>query len=87
MKAIFDMHVESVDHELHAMSLLMNENFEKYCKIENVNSILLAAIVLDSQNKMQYVVWMFKKHRSVHLVEGLVAQLKAFMTILYNQYK
>ncbi|KAK9950967.1 hypothetical protein M0R45_006430 [Rubus argutus] len=86
-KAILDMHVESADYELRAMALLMNEKFEKYCKIENVNPILLAAMVLDPRNKMQYAVWMFKKYWGVHLVDGLVAQLKDFMTRLYNQYK
>ncbi|PRQ49928.1 hypothetical protein RchiOBHm_Chr2g0127401 [Rosa chinensis] len=44
-KDLLDKHMKSEDADVLAMAKLMNEKFEKYCKIEDVNQILVLALV------------------------------------------
>ncbi|KAL6177880.1 hypothetical protein ACLB2K_049401 [Fragaria x ananassa] len=86
-KDLLDKHIKSEDGDLQAMAKLMNEKFEKYCKIQDVNQILLVALVLDPRNKLHYVEWILSKYFKDAELKAMVEKFKVFMSCLHKKYE
>lgn len=68
------------------MSIKMSAKFEKYCNIDKVNVVLIAAMVLDPCYKLKYVKFCYSKFYPNAKVYEIIGKLKHFMKLLIHQH-
>ena len=97
VKDLLMLHVHSSDIFLSAMAKKMNIKFEKYCNIDSLNLILIAAIVLDPRYKMEYIAYWYECYLDSDLlltekdkkekVDAFVDKSRDLMSRVYIHYK
>ncbi|KAI3935257.1 hypothetical protein MKW92_045013, partial [Papaver armeniacum] len=88
----------NADPYLRNMAIKMNQNLDKYCSIDEVNPILVIAVVLDPRYKLHYVEFWYaryyektneslNKEQMEEKVSVFIESLKNLMSRLYLHYK
>ena len=71
---------------LRDMTINMSSKFEKYCNIDKVNVVLIAAMVLDPCYKLKYMKFCYSKFYYSTKVDEIIGKVKHFMELFYQQY-
>lgn len=78
---------QDADSMLSTMAKKMKTKFYKYWgSVDNMNKLLIIAVVLDPRYKLEYVSFCFESLYDTNKVEAMVASIKDQLVAVYNSY-
>ncbi|KAL3637488.1 hypothetical protein CASFOL_018656 [Castilleja foliolosa] len=97
VKVLLTRELGNEDVDYFVMAIKMHEKFEKYCDLDKFNPIFLVSVILDPQNKMEYLELWYDKilefdpalndETRKKKVEAFMFTVRSFITRLYDRYK
>nr|DAD37445.1 TPA_asm: hypothetical protein HUJ06_008086 [Nelumbo nucifera] len=84
---ILSRRCKSDDSSISFMAYKMKRKYDKYWEnVNNINTMLFIAVILDPQCKLEYVDWVISESYDVDIAKVLKDKVKQVLTSMYEFY-